>query len=150
MEPLAPAPKPTIHLVLAHSYLAYFVFSLIGLFADTLLGFTTPLAYGNAIAIGSFAVGSLLIWWAQHTSSTQSEKPYFERGPYRYMRNPTHIGIMLLVAGYTAVSGSVVFLAVTLIGYLVSNRFFKKYESMLHDEYGVEYKNYKKEVPKIF
>jgi protein-S-isoprenylcysteine O-methyltransferase Ste14 len=150
MEPTAASKKPTIHIVLARSYLAYFVFSLLGLFADTFIGFTTPSEYGNWIAIGCFVIGSLLIWWAQATSSAVSEHPYFERGPYRYMRNPTHIGIMLLVAGYTAVSGSVVFLLVTLVGYLISNKFFKKYESLLHDEYGAEYKNYKKEVPKIF
>lgn len=141
--------KPTIHIVLAHSYLAYFVFSLLGLFADSLFGFNIPLAHGNTIALIAFAVGSLLIWWAQGTSAKKSDRPYFERGPYRYMRNPTHIGIMLLVAGYAAVSGSVIFLAVTVIGYVVSNFFFKKYESLLHTEYGAEYKSYKKEVPKI-
>ncbi len=149
MEPTAKKQRPTIHMVLAHSYLAYFVFSLLGLFADTFFGFNVPLRYGDTIAIVCFILGSLLIWWAQGTSAKKNEKPYFERGPYRYMRNPTHIGIMLLVAGYTAVSGSIVFLAVTLIGYIVSNSFFKIYESLLHREYGVEYTDYKEEVPKI-
>ncbi len=65
------------------------------------------------------------------------------------MRNPTHTGILLLVTGYTAVSGSVIFLAVTLIGYLISNMFFKKYEALLHAEYGTEYAEYKNTTPKI-
>jgi protein-S-isoprenylcysteine O-methyltransferase Ste14 len=65
------------------------------------------------------------------------------------MRNPTQIGILILVTGYTAVSGSIVFLTATLLGYLVSNVFFKKYESILHREYGAEYTQYKDNVPKI-
>ncbi|MDB5254885.1 MAG: hypothetical protein JWL92_261 [Candidatus Nomurabacteria bacterium] len=142
--------KSSIQINLAHSYLAYFAFSLIGLFADTFWGFGTPLKYGNAIALACFIIGPLLIWWAQSTSSKKSDTPYFERGPYRYLRNPTHIGIVILVAGYSAVSGSIVFLGVTILGYIVSNVFFKKYEALLHTEYGEEYKDYKKEVPKIF
>lgn len=151
MEPtIAPIQKPSLHLALAHSYLSYFIFSLLGLCADTIISREAPLEHGQLIMLACFIVGSLLIWWAQYTSSLKSERPYFERGPYRYMRNPTHIGILLLVSGYTAVSGSVVFLAVTLIGYLVSNVFFNKYESILHKEYGTQYKEYKKAVPKIF
>ncbi len=149
MEPTK-APAPTIHVVLARSYLAYFVFSLLGLFADTLFHFNTPLKHGDVIMVTLFILGSVLIWWAQYTSSIKSEKPYFERGPYRYMRNPTHIGILLLVSGYTAISGSVVFLGITLIGYLVSNGFFDKYEAILHREYGALYAKYKNSVPKIF
>lgn len=150
MEPTKPtAPAPAIHIVLAHSYLAYFVFSLLGLFADTLFHFNTPIKHGDAVMIALFALGSLLIWWAQRTSSLKSDKPYFERGPYRYMRNPTHIGILFLVSGYAAISGSAIFLGVTLIGYLISNGFFKKYESILHREYGSAYTEYKESVPKI-
>lgn len=141
---------PSIHLALAHSYLAYFVFSLIGLFADTFFSFGTPLYHGEWIALTCFIVGPLLIWWAQSTSAKQEATPYFERGPYRLMRNPTHIGIVILVAGYTAVSGSIIFLAITVLGYVVSNVFFKQYESLLHTEYGAQYRDYKRSVPKIF
>jgi len=140
----------SLQLALAHSYLAYFVFSLLGLFADTIIPSETPSPHSQLIALICFSVGSLLIWWAQYTSSIKSEKPYFERGPYRYMRNPTQIGILILVTGYTAVSGSIVFLLTTLIGYLVSNIFFKKYESILHRQYGAQYGEYKDNVPKIF
>jgi protein-S-isoprenylcysteine O-methyltransferase Ste14 len=142
--------KASIQINLAHSYLAYFAFSLIGLFVDTFWSFGAPLEYGNSVALACFVVGPLLIWWAQGTSSIKSDIPYFKRGPYRYLRNPTHIGIVMLVAGYTAVSGSIVFLAVTVLGYLISNVFFKRYESLLHTEYGEQYSDYKKTVPKIF
>ncbi|MDB5188839.1 MAG: hypothetical protein JWM92_437 [Candidatus Nomurabacteria bacterium] len=146
---MEPQPSPSIHLALAHSYLAYLVFSLLGLWADTFISIEKSISYGDSIMIALFGIGSLLIWWAQYTSSVKSDTPYFERGPYRYVRNPTHIGILLLVAGYTAVSGSVIFLLITLVGYLVSNKFFKKYESILHREYGTQYTEYKDSVPKI-
>jgi protein-S-isoprenylcysteine O-methyltransferase Ste14 len=156
MEPItgtptqAPHTSSTLHLALAHSYLSYFIFSLLGLFADTFITGETPLPHGQDWALMLFITGSLLIWWAQYTSAVKNDKPYFERGPYRFLRNPTHIGILLLVTGYAVVSGSVVFLGVTLIGYLVSNVFFKKYESILHREYGSQYTEYKDTVPKIF
>jgi protein-S-isoprenylcysteine O-methyltransferase Ste14 len=147
MKPL----RRSIHTALADSYLAYFVFSLFGLFADTFFSIGAPLYHGEWIALACFILGPLLIFWAQVTSAKKNQDtPYFLRGPYRIMRNPTHIGIVILVAGYTAVSGSIAFLAVTVIGYVVSNIFFKKYESFLHTEYGTEYKEYKESVPKIF
>ncbi len=147
---MEPESKPSIHIVLAHSYLAYYVACLLGLFADNILSVDEhPIQHGAVIAIICFVLGSLLIGWAQMTSAAKKSKPYFERGPYRYLRNPTHVGILLLAAGYTAVSGSMVFLAVTLIGYLISNKFFKKYESILHREYGKQYTEYKDSVPKI-
>ena len=141
--------KNSIQINLAHSYLAYFAFSLIGLFADTFWGFGTPLYYGNTISLICFILGPLLIWWAQGTSSRKRALPYFERGPYRFLRNPTHVGVVILVAGYTAVSGSIVFLGVTLIGYIISNLYFSRYESLLKLEYGEEYTDYKKKTPKI-
>ena len=141
---------PSVHLTLANSYLVYFIFSLIGLFAGTFFSIGTPLHDGQWIALACFIIGPLLIWWAQSTSAIQSTVPYFERGPYRFVRNPTQIGILILVSGYTAVSGSILFLLATLIGYLISNRFFKKYESILHREYGTTYGDYKDSVPKVF
>lgn len=155
-----PSKKPTsIHATLAHSYLAYFVFSIIGLFVDTLIGFDMPPSvYANTITVICFGVGALLILWAQYTSRTAKHTnpedqspadPYFFRGPYRYMRNPTHLGMVILVTGYTAVSGALVFFVVTVIGYLVSNIFFQKYEAILDRTYDGAYKQYQKEVPKI-
>ena len=147
--------KDSIQNILAHSYLSYFIFSFIGLFVDTLIGFNIYVKYSNTIAIWCFFVGSLLILWAQYTSGKAvqqngtKQSPYFLRGPYRYVRNPTHLGIVILVAGYTLVSGSLVFFFVTLIGYLTSNVFFKEYESVLYTTYGDEYKEYKSKTPKI-
>ena len=147
---------PSIHTTLAHSYLVYFVCSVVGLFADTLIGFDVTMRFGPQIAIICFGAGALLIAWAQYTSRYYAKhegdspsSPYFFHGPYRYMRNPTHLGMVILVTGYTVVSGSIVFFVLTLIGYLVSNIFFHTYEAILTRTYDGEYKNYQSKVPKI-
>lgn len=132
----------------------YFVFSIVGLFVDTLIGFDINLPFANPITLVCFGVGALLILWAQYTSrhratGVQAATPYFFRGPYRYMRNPTHLGMVILVTGYTLVSGSIVFFGVTVIGYIISNMLFHQYEAILDRTYGAEYKKYQASVPKI-
>jgi protein-S-isoprenylcysteine O-methyltransferase Ste14 len=142
-----------IHTTLARSYIAYFVCSMVGLLADALFGFVVPVPQGTLIALVCFAVGPALIWWAQHTSRTSvsaaAGTTYFNRGPYRFLRNPTHLGIVILVAGYAAVTGSMIFLFVTLIGYMISNHFFKRYETILRITYGEDYKEYESSTPKV-
>ena len=142
----------SIHTTLAHSYLTYFIGSIVGLFADTLLGFDVALPYAPTIAVVCFVLGAVLILWAQYTSrhaKQEGKNPYFLCGPYRYMRNPTHLGMVVLVLGYTTVSGSIIFCAITIIGYLVSNIFFHRYESLLKETYDGTYEDYQKKVPKI-
>ena len=143
----------TIHTTLARSYLVYFIASIVGLYADMLINIDVALPHATLITMGCFGLGALLIFWAQFTSrgfAKQSQPAYFFRGPYRYMRNPTHLGLVLLVMGYTVVSGSVVFCALTLVGYLISNVLFQKYEAILDRTYGPDYQTYKTKVPKIF
>ncbi|MFZ4500139.1 MAG: methyltransferase family protein [Minisyncoccia bacterium] len=144
-----------IHITLARSYMAYFLFSMLGLLADSIVGFGVVVPFGSTIAILCFIAGPALMMWAQKTSNdfrkkTTEVKPlYFQHGPYRYLRNPTHLGMVIMVTGYAAVSGSVIFLAVTLVGYIVSNVLFKRYEAIVVEQYGEEYANYKSDVPKI-
>lgn len=142
---------------LARSYLAYFIFSVIGLFADTMVAFDMHVQGAITLALIFFALGPGLIVWAQYTSrhyagdaDHDGQSDYFLHGPYRYLRNPTHLGILLLVTGYTFVSGSLIFFAITAIGYLISNVLFKKYESILHTTTGETYATYQTKVPKIF
>ncbi len=144
-----------IHTTLARSYMAYFLFSMLGLLADSIVGFEVSVPFGEVIAILCFGIGPALMLWAQTTSnhfrkkSTEATQRYFQHGPYRYLRNPTNLGMVIMVTGYAAVSGSVIFLAVTLVGYIVSNVFFKRYERIVVEQYGEEYASYKSDVPKI-
>lgn len=143
----------SIHFTLARSYLAYYLCSIVGLFADTFINFTFDIPGAARLAIIFFVIGTLCILWAQLTShrfrNIPEKGPYFLHGPYRFIRNPTHLGIVLLVSGYTLVSSSLVFFAITVLGYLVSNIFFKKYEAILDRTYGEDYKNYQASTPRI-
>lgn len=132
----------------------YFIASMIGLFADSFLHLDFHFALARIAAIVCLLLGPIIIAWAQYTSwkckRIHNCGPYFNHGPYRFLRNPTHIGLVILVAGYTFVSGSVVFFLITVLGYLASNVFFKKYESILETTYGDMYEAYKHAVKKIF
>lgn len=149
------AKNSTIHEILAHSYLVNLVFSILGLVADTFLDYSYNIVGGKYIAISFFALGTILIYWAQYTSGYKNIKnnelkvDYFFEGPYRYIRNPTHIGILLLVTGYTIVSGSVFFCLSTIVGYFISNIFYKKYEAVLNKTLDGRYKDYQNKVTKI-
>ncbi|HEY0980433.1 MAG TPA: methyltransferase [Candidatus Paceibacterota bacterium] len=150
-----PTPPRALHITLARSYMAYFLFSMLGLLADSIVGFSVVIPFGSIIAITCFISGAMLMMWAQKTSNhfrakTPDAAPrYFHHGPYRYLRNPTHLGMVIMVTGYAAISGSVIFLGVTVLGYIVSNVFFKRYEAIVVEQYGEEYTNYKSDVPKI-
>ncbi len=104
MEPTPPirqaqGKRPSINIPLAHSYLANLVFSLLGLFADNIFNIGKPSPHGQWIALACFIIGPLIIWWAQATSAAKNDKPYFERGPYKFLRNPTQIGIWFWSVG---------------------------------------------------
>jgi len=148
-----PHPQQSVDHALAKSYLAYFLASLIGLFVDSLLSIEFSSSAARPIAIIFLGMGPLLMLWAQYTSwrcrKEDHSAIFFHHGPYRYVRNPTHLGILILVTGYTLVSGSVVFFATTLLGFLLSNIFFSKYESFTHQQYGDHYKEYKSRTPRI-
>lgn len=145
--------KQTIHEVLAKSYLTYLIASLVGLFTDSFLSVPITVPFAKTAAIICLGLGPLLIAWAQYTSRHEKydagQSHYFARGPYRVVRNPTHLGLLILVAGYTFISGSLIFFATTLLGYIISNIFFTKYETILTESYGEHYQNYKTKVKKI-
>lgn len=145
----------TVHHVLAKSYLAHFLASLLGLFADAFISVPFTVAYAEPFAIIFMGLGPLLIFWAQYTSwhcqqgTHGHSAQFFHHGPYRFLRNPTHLGILMLVAGYTLVSGSLIFFGTTLLGFLISNIFFAKYERFTFERFGDEYKDYKAHTPRI-
>ncbi len=145
----------TVHHILAKSYLIHFVASLIGLLADTFIFAPFDVGYAYPIAIIFMGLGPLLMWWAQYTTWLCQKgvrghsAAFFRHGPYRFVRNPTHLGILILVTGYTLISGSLLFFVTTLIGFLLSNIFFTKYEHLNHQSFGEEYKEYKATTPRI-
>lgn len=147
--------KPSVHVVLAQSYLAYFILCSLGLFLDVFFPITLLVPHSTPFAVVCFAVGPLLILWAQYTShhfeliKKQTGQPQFNRGPYKYLRNPTQLGLLILVAGYALVSQSGTLFVATGLAYLISNIFFRKHEAILESKYGQPYQIYKSSVRKI-
>ena len=146
---------PSVHRVLANSYITYLLFCTFGLFGDIFFPVRLTVPEGKTLAIIFLIVGPLFIAWAQYTSyrfekvKEQTGSPQFLRGPYRHFRNPTQIGLLFLVAGYALATGAIMLFLATVLAYVTSNIFFRKHEAILEHRYGDTYTQYKKSVDKI-
>lgn len=155
MEQVAQQMKETVHHVLAKSYFTFFLSIIIGIVLEywfPLNLFPEPMTtLGAALFVG----GTLLVFWAQTTTRTgagerRSNKnidgDHFARGPYRYYRNPTHMGLTMLVVGYGFILNALMIVITVFVTSLVSHFVFvKKEEAMLASKYPA-YEEYKKKV----
>ncbi len=100
-------------------------------------------------------LGSILIYWAQSTTDCtrkEVEKGVcpvrdFARGPYKYMRNPTHFGIAMMAFGLGLTVNSIFSIIFVVIAFLIIKIvFIKKEEIILEERYGDQYCDYKKKV----
>ena len=145
--------KHNVHKVLAHSYFVNFLFFLVGIYLDFIfpvpggkfLGSSIVMSIGVAILF----LATALILWAQKTSRNLRKenlsKETFYRGPYRFTRGPTHLGIFLLMIGFGLVAKAFFVLLLTLVSFFVSRfTFLEKEEKILEEKYGQAYKEYKK------
>jgi protein-S-isoprenylcysteine O-methyltransferase Ste14 len=94
---------------------------------------------------------TFLILWAQKASRKLNKgnmsDDTFRRGPYRYTRNPTHLGIVSLILGFGIIANAVFIVLTTLISFLINKFvFLKKEEAVLTEKYGAPYLEYKKSV----
>ena len=141
------------HQVLARSYMSFFIAATIGIFADLFFTTSFSVPYASLLATLFFILGPLLMFWAQMTSwrcqQQQHSSYYFRHGPYRFVRNPTQLGILITISGYTIVSGSLLFFVASAVGFFVSNIFFKRYESINDQVHGEKHEDYKKHIPKL-
>lgn len=126
------------------------------MFLETILPLRVSFRFALPLAVLCFATGPLLILWAQYTSrhaakvsAHPEQKKYFARGPYRFVRNPTQLGLLLLVGGYALVSHSLTFFVVVFLSYLLSNYYFYRYEQLAKKEFGSSYEAYQSAVRKV-
>lgn len=146
-----------VHLVLMGSYLIFLFAIVLGVFLDTFIKneIFTDNVYQN-VGFYILVFGTLIIFWAQKTSSytkhTQNSAPdkpylYFEFGPYKYLRSPTHFGLFAVTVGFSLIINSFFGGILSMVSYLIARIFFfKKEEELLEMKYGQTYLDYKKKV----
>ena len=103
-------------------------------------------------------VGSALIIWAAISMLASEEvtpAPWdashrlVTRGPYRYVRNPMTSGVILILAGITLLSQSLVLAFWTLAYLIFSLVYFPLVEEKdLQGRFGEQYLEYKEQVPR--
>ncbi len=144
--------KHTVHHVLAHSYLVYFVLLLLGVFLDFTFGYkildntlAVPLGFATLI------LATVVILWAQKTGRDFSKvteaktAEHFCRGPYCYTSMPTQWGLFFSVLGFGLIVNSLFIVIFTVISFLISKFvFMSKHDRILIEKYGDAYLNYKK------
>ncbi len=145
--------KRTVHHVLVHSYSLYFLLFILGVFLD--LVFPVKIFHNSAVTIIGLLLiilSPLLILWAQRTSRDlrnveNIKKEHFCRGPYCYTRNPTHLGLVILMLGFGIMANAFFIVLFTVI-YTIFARFIfiKKEELILVNKYGAPYIEYRKSV----
>ncbi len=147
----------SVHRVLAYSYTTHSIFFLIGVFADTFWHQTfTREPYMSVFGFSLLFIGTWLIFWAQYTSRITKairskihlHTPHmFAKGPYKVLKSPTNLGLMILVFGFGFLMNSVLILLVALLAYIVCQSIFiRKQQKILAEKYGEEYKEYSKNV----
>ena len=144
--------KNKVHIILAHSYSVFLSLFLVGVFLDLIfnlkiLNFTFILPIGIALIF----LASLLILWAQKTSRNLKKenltKETFFKGPYRFTRSPTHLGLFFLTLGFGLIVNGIFIVISTIISFAITKLvYLKKEETILEKKYGAPYLEYKKAV----
>ncbi len=143
--------KEKVHFILSHSYLVFLVAVILGVIFDLIMPIN--IISGRQIqyfGLAMMVISSILIYWSQLSSSNFKTKKtnnssYFERGPYKYTRHPTHLGLFVLTIGFSLVINSPFSIIFSFLSYIITILFFlKKEEKLLQKKYGEKYQNYKK------
>jgi len=144
----------SVHNILAHSYSFYFIMFLFGI----VLEFSHPIKSFNVQSVSSIGVfllviSSVLIFWAQKTSRNlkkvrvlnEAHSDNFLKGPYRFSRRPTHLGLFLLMLGYGITTNSFWIILFACLSFVFTKYIFvRKEENILEKKYGEHYSKYKK------
>ena len=104
------------------------------------------------LGLGLFAVGGVLRIWpmfvlGKRFSGLVAIQPGHElvtRGPYRYVRHPSYLGMMVGLAGWALVFRSVVGLAAVALGLLVLAARIEAEDALLASQFGEAYAVYRR------
>lgn len=148
-------PEGMVHFILSHSYSVFLFAVVLGVIIDIIIPITAFATIGYQYAgLGMIFLGSMLIYWAQSTSGRtktdldeKGEVRNFACGPYKYSRNPTHIGLTVMTLGLGFIIQSLFSVILIIIAALITKFIFvKKEEEILEKKYGQSYCDYKKKV----
>lgn len=144
-----------LNVILSYSYVVFFSAVILGVIFDIFIPHDLfSLKIFEYIGLFFIFIGSLIAYWAQYTS--RRKKNYaprqvvvsdFKRGPYKYLRHPTHFGVFVMIIGFSLIINSLFSILFSIIAYIfVRVLFQKKEEKYLENKYGQVYLDYKKEV----
>jgi protein-S-isoprenylcysteine O-methyltransferase Ste14 len=144
--------KNKVHKVLIHSYSSFFFFFLIGVYLDLVFNlkvFESKIV--EPIGLVFLILGTLLVFWAQKTSRNLKKegitKETFARGPYRFNRSPTNLGLFFLVLGFGLIANAFFVILFSFVSLIVAKFIFlRKEEKILSEKYGAPYLEYKQSV----
>lgn len=158
-ENLYPLKSDKLHIVLAHSYGVYLCFFIGGVIIDLIFPIRILPIYSIWIGVVLILWATILILWAQHMSSLLEAKKKkgipithedFHKGPYRFTRGPTHVGLSMLLLGFGFFWNSIIIVVLTGIPFIITHFVhLQKMEDILQGKYGQLYKQYKDKVKKL-
>ncbi len=149
-----PDPKSAIGVLVAHAPVAYLAFFVLG----AMLHYSYPVPLmgeelAHVIGVTLEVVGSLLILFSQasirkfHKLIELGEPINFSLGPYRFCRNPTYLGVALLLIGVGFLANALAIVVSVLIAlFFVGEVFVKREEKLLSEKYGDTYTTYRHKV----
>jgi len=144
-----------VHVILFHNYSIFLLAVVLGVVLDGLFKYNIFNAQiYESIGLIMIILGPALVYWAQSSTTSYKGEPgkergldFFLRGPYRYTRNPTNLGVTIMSLGLGFLLKSPISILFILITYLVSRFIFiKKQDLILEEKYGIIFNDYKKKV----
>lgn len=130
---MIPPPLTAIALlVCAHVFILISPQLRIGFYQSSLLG-AVLIFIGAGITLWSFVLFRII-----KTTLNPNKKPQklIVKGPYKFSRNPMYLGIVIVLLGYAILQGSIIFLIVPVIFFLLMDNIVIPFEEKLVKETG--------------
>ena len=149
--------KPmNIHLILSRSYSVYFFAFVISLVLDVVLNMDVQLGGLMLANIGLILIilSTFLMYWAQSVNKKAHYLPDgskdFTAGPYKYSRNPTQMGLFILVLGAGFMMNSYIIVIASVLALTFSTLYIIPMEESRHiRKHGQVYLDYMKKVRRL-
>lgn len=159
METQSQLHKSGIIEIVARAPVIYLIIFFLGALANYF--YPIPLSAGDLAVIIGFVfiiLGPLLILWAQVSLQrfkvavrANDTSKNFAHGPYCYTRNPTYLGLTLLIIGFGLFANSLFIIISALLAFVIVNlTVLQEEESIMVEKYGEDYRQYQKTVRRWF